>query len=68
MIVRLNAYRAICDACKAESQVYHAAQNGALPLPPGWVRRPGTGTTNYTTASSERILCPYCAMKREDAK
>jgi len=66
VIERLNAYRVTCDACQSRSEVYHAEQHGALPLPSGWVRVPGTGDRSYAVASTERVLCPYCAIKRRD--
>ena len=62
------SYRAVCDSCQSRSEVYHAAQHGALPLPSGWVRVPGVGGSNYHAATGERILCPYCAIKRREGK
>lgn len=62
------SYRAICDACQSRSEVYHVAQTGALPLPSGWVRVPGAGSSSYHAASGERILCPYCAIKRREGQ
>jgi len=68
VIERLQSFRAVCDACRSRSEVYHAAQTGALPLPSGWVRVPGVGDRSYAVASTERILCPYCAIKRRDGQ